>query len=125
MTKLQKRQNKSLPSPKSTIIHEEFSGPIPPPQALEKYEQVCPGAADRIIKMAESQAEHRQKIERTAANSESYSRQAGLIFAFVLALTGIILAGYLAIQGQIIGVGIIGAVGLVPLVSKFIYRPKA
>ncbi len=30
-----------------------YSGPIPPPQALRDFEEVCPGLADRIVKMAE------------------------------------------------------------------------
>ena len=37
-----------------------FSGPLPHPEDLAKYEQVLPGAADRIISMAEQQAAHRQ-----------------------------------------------------------------
>ena len=40
-----------------------FSGPLPSPEALGKYEQICPGSADRIIKMAEGQAAHRQALE--------------------------------------------------------------
>jgi uncharacterized membrane protein len=41
-----------------------FSGPLPHPEDLAKYEQVLPGAADRIIRMAEQQAAHRQNLER-------------------------------------------------------------
>jgi uncharacterized membrane protein len=33
-----------------------ISGPLPPPEVLEKYNQVVPGLADRIITMAEQQA---------------------------------------------------------------------
>jgi uncharacterized membrane protein len=32
---------------------------------LAHYEQVFPGCAERIVKMAENQAEHRQGLERT------------------------------------------------------------
>lgn len=35
------------------IRGEMYSGPIPPPEALARYEEIQPGAADRIIKMAE------------------------------------------------------------------------
>ena len=34
---------------------EMYSGPIPPPEALARYEEIQPGAADRILKMAEKQ----------------------------------------------------------------------
>lgn len=43
-----------------TVMRSEiYSGPIPPPEAFEKYEKVLPGAADRIMKMTERQQEHR------------------------------------------------------------------
>ena len=36
-----------------------FAGPLPPPQLFEGYERVCPGAADRILTMAELQTRSR------------------------------------------------------------------
>lgn len=36
------------------IRSEVFSGPIPPPEALARYEEIQSGAADRIIKMAKN-----------------------------------------------------------------------
>ncbi len=38
---------------------QQFSGPLPHPQILAQYNQAVPNAADRIIKMAESQSNHR------------------------------------------------------------------
>jgi len=40
-----------------------FSGPIPPPQFLEKYNEIVPGSAEIIINMAKDQSEHRQSLE--------------------------------------------------------------
>jgi uncharacterized membrane protein len=37
------------------IAATRFSGPLPPPEALAKYNDILPGAADRIITMAEHQ----------------------------------------------------------------------
>ena len=28
-----------------------YSGPLPPASEMDKYEKICPGAADRILKM--------------------------------------------------------------------------
>lgn len=39
-----------------------FSGPIPPPAILHQYDAVIPGAAERILKMAEEQSKHRQEL---------------------------------------------------------------
>jgi uncharacterized membrane protein len=62
-----------------------YSGPIPSPEALERYEEVLPGAADRILSMAERQASHRQSLEtadeltvRTAIAGESRRSNLGL-----------------------------------------------
>ncbi|MFI5089399.1 MAG: DUF2335 domain-containing protein [Terriglobales bacterium] len=43
------------------------AGPVPPPEALERYNQILPGAADRIMKMAESQ--HDRAGRKSAANT--------------------------------------------------------
>ncbi len=47
-----------------------FSGPIPPPEALEKYEHILPGAAERILSMAEKNNDHNIKIENRRLDIE-------------------------------------------------------
>lgn len=39
------------------------SGPLPSPDTLEKYEQVLPGLADRIVSTAEGESSHRRNME--------------------------------------------------------------
>ncbi len=41
-----------------------FEGPLPPPEMLGVYEAVSPGAAERIISMAEDQQRHRMSVEQ-------------------------------------------------------------
>ena len=43
---------------------EQHSGPLPHPSTLEGYEVICPGAADRIISMAEEALRHRNEMEK-------------------------------------------------------------
>ena len=40
-----------------TIIKEQsfFSGPLPPPELFKQYEEILPGSANRILKMAEKE----------------------------------------------------------------------
>lgn len=38
---------------------ERFSGPIPPRSSFEGYERILPGAANRILSMAEKEQNHR------------------------------------------------------------------
>ena len=47
-----------------------LSGPLPPPEMLAQYEEILPGAAERILSMAERQAEHRQKMEQDESEAE-------------------------------------------------------
>ena len=70
----------------TTVTHLEahFSGPIPPPNTLEKYEEVLPGSANRILKMAESQAQHRQNLEASVISSDIWMEKAGLGVASLL-----------------------------------------
>ena len=41
----------------------QWSGPLPPPDALAKYEATTPGAAERILSMAEREMEQRHRYE--------------------------------------------------------------
>lgn len=68
----------------------EFSGPLPHPEIFERYEQICPGAADRILTMAENQSGHRQQIEKAFIYSRNKQSMAGTYIAGGIAITAII-----------------------------------
>lgn len=65
---------------------EMFSGPIPHPEILGRYEEIIPGAANRILVMAEEQSAHRQGIEKSVVKSDILKSYWGLGAAFLLAL---------------------------------------
>jgi uncharacterized membrane protein len=44
----------------AAAVEEQFSGPIPHPNILESYNRILPGAAERILSMAEEEQKHRQ-----------------------------------------------------------------
>lgn len=77
-----------------------FSGPIPPPSALAQYEEILPGAADRILGMAESQQAHRQATETVVVDYEVRRGMAGLAAGVGVTLAAFALAGVLAALGQ-------------------------
>ena len=64
------------------------SGPIPPPSMMEQYEGTLPGSADRILKMAENQSEHRQSLEkqRLSFSNLKYISVKYLVLRLVLSL---------------------------------------
>lgn len=46
-----------------------FSGPLPAPFLLEQYENVVPGAAERVIQMAEKMSDHEMECGRIALDA--------------------------------------------------------
>jgi uncharacterized membrane protein len=67
-----------------------FSGPLPHPSLLAKYNEVVPNGAERIIAMAESQSLHRQAIEARVVNSNTKSQERGGLYAFILCLVALL-----------------------------------
>ena len=59
-------------SVESHALTQAFSGPIPPPAVLAEYDSRFPGFAERIMSMAEREAETRHELEKT--NAEIASR---------------------------------------------------
>lgn len=74
----------------SQEIRAEFSGPLPHPSILARYEEILPGAATRIFEMAEEQATHRQDMEKQSLNLAGRDALLGIILGFILAISGII-----------------------------------
>jgi len=102
-----------------------YSGPLPKPEDLAKYEQVLPGSADRIIRMAEQQATHRQSLEKVVVESNVAVQKWGLVCAFVIALSAIVGGILLSLKGMS-GVGLASIIGaLAALVGVFIYGKSA
>lgn len=77
-----------------------YSAPLPPASEFEKYESVLPGAADRIIKLAENQNKHRRFIENVVVVSDSLRSLGGLISALIIVLLGIVAGTYLIMHGK-------------------------
>ena len=74
-------------------VQQHYSGPLPQPEALAQYDKIVPGAAERIIKMAEKEMEHRHGIESSMTRNVIRTTVLGIIFAFlsVLILSGSVL----------------------------------
>lgn len=63
------------PQPHSMrLVAQQFQGPLPPPDLLDQYERIDPGAAKAIIEMAQRQAEHRQTLELEAQRADIQAR---------------------------------------------------
>ncbi len=83
------------------IFHaQQFSGPMPPPEMLRQYEEVLPGLANRIVTLAENQSSHRIRLERRVTTSNIWRAHFGQLFAFLIAVCGIVAGTYLIINNK-------------------------
>lgn len=101
-----------------------FSGPLPPPEVLEKYNQALPGAAERILSMAEQQSRHRQSIETKVIDSNTFVQKLGPVLGFIVAMTAVIGGIVLVLKGKD-GYGLAAIITpLAGLASVFIYSKQ-
>jgi uncharacterized membrane protein len=63
-----------------------FIGPLPAAAEFERYNTTFPGAAERILAMAEREAEHRHGAEDQLVKEEVRASKTGQTFAFVLGI---------------------------------------
>lgn len=103
---------------------QSFSGPLPHPDILKKFDEVVPGAAERIIKMAELQSEHRRELEKKVINSGIVREKWGQNLGFIIAVIGLGASALIAIYGSPVVGGIIGFGTLASLVGVFMYGSK-
>lgn len=105
--------------------HALFQGPLPPPEVLAGYEATLPGAADRILAMAERQSAHRQELETTVATGDSRRQLYGLLAGTVVTMSALALAGVLAFFGHS-GVSALTALApIATLAGVFVYGDRS
>lgn len=106
------------------VRQQVWVSPVPPPEELEKYRQVVPDSPERILRMAEVQAEHRQYCEKRMVRAHSRNSTLGVVFGFLLGLTAIGGGVYLVSIGQeTTGLTALIA-GVVSLVGVFVYGSR-
>lgn len=101
-----------------------FSGPLPHPDILKRFDEVVPGAAERILVMAEEQSAHRRSLERKVIDSDIARSKWGQVLGFCIAIAGLVASGWIAVYGSAITGGVIGAGTLASLVWVFMYGAK-
>lgn len=129
---MQDKQNKTLAKQQEKTISDGSSvkggfyfGPIPPAEELQKYENIQPGFADRIIKMAENQATHRQKQEAKALSEGIKSERIGQILGFAV-FSATLIAGFILTLLDKSTEGVITMLGAsLSIVGLFVYNRES
>ena len=103
---------------------ESFSGPLPHPEHFERYNQILPGASDRLLKMSEDDLKHIHNIQKTQISIERIAVIGGLIAAWTISIIALLGSGYLVLKGHDVSGSILGTGSLTSLVGVFIYGRK-
>lgn len=101
-----------------SMSREVHVGPIPSPEVMFGYEKVIPGAANRILEMAERQSAHRIELEKIAIPSQLKESARGQMYGFILAImlilagVGLTVVGYSNVGITIFSITILSLAGL-------------
>lgn len=102
--------------PGVTIQEHQYSGPVPPPEILSGFEQIVPGAAERILAMAEENGKHQREMEKAAITLASDTVRRGQTYGLIigiLAFITCIVALWFGSEGTAMTIGGVTIVGLV------------
>ena len=105
-------------------IHRSFNGPLPAPEDFKQYESVLPGAADRIISMAEKQQLHRTSLEKEIVDRNFNQSSRGQIIGGILAICYILASFVLGLYGHETLAGIIATTTLLGTIVVFVLNKK-
>jgi len=98
------------------------SGPIPAPEIIAGYEKVLAGSADRIIKMAEKEQDHRHQIQLRGQSHQAKLTFIGQLFAFIIGFSGIAGGIYLVKNDKSIAGFSVFFTSLAVLVGAYFYN---
>lgn len=126
----------------SAVVRTESSalhaGPLPHPDQFRQYEETLPGAADRILTMAEEESKHRQLMERSileleqagielqreVIQEEVAQSRLGLLIGAVVSVILVVVAVIVAVIGHPWPAVVIGTADIVALASVFVYGAR-
>ena len=114
------------------IVTSQYQGPIPSSFEMGNYDRILPGAAERILAMAEREQLHRHTIEDdanlaniTLAKNSLWIRAGAQIGAFLLFLTSLSAAVYFAVLGHVWLSGTVFTGVLTILAGAFVFVRRA
>lgn len=97
-----------------------YSGPIPAPEALARYDEIVPGSASQLMEWANRQAVHRQTLESYALHHEAQRSWCGLAAGFIIAMSAIAGGVYCILNDHdVAGASLVGT-SLVGIVTSFV-----
>lgn len=107
-----------------SVQQHTWKAPLPPPEVLERFNDVVENGAERIVQAWEQETAHRREMERSELKRYYADMRLGKVLAFLFVLAALSVSAYAASigaewLGAILGAGTIGSV-----VWAFVNRSK-
>jgi uncharacterized membrane protein len=100
------------------------AGDLPPADTVEAYEQVLPGAADRILTMLEHQSQHRIDMERTLVDSAARTERLGQLMGLGFVLLVFLVGTWLIVRDHEVAGTLLAVADLGLLAAVFLARDR-
>ena len=116
-----KQRDQVLAQVLSVVYSERFSGPMPHPRHFRDYEDILPGSAERILRMAENAQEHNRQMEGAIVHAQIADQKRGMNFGFAALLVILSAAAFFAFFGNNIAAGLFlttAVLGAIPVFVK-------
>ena len=120
--RLSARSDETSNNQEVTVQHEQhlISGPLPAPDILRGYDEILPGAGERIIRMAEKEQTHTHEAGLLALRETAAGNRRGQILGGIVAVAALGTAAFLGYHGHSVAAGIVGGTTVVGLVTVFV-----
>jgi uncharacterized membrane protein len=119
-----KKPQSSKPAVVGQQVATAWQGPLPPPDALEKFNAIVENGAERVFRMAEIEQQHRIESERAALESNIQAAQAEgfiarqghrygaaiSILAIVATIISVAIGAHWSVSVALVGVPLMSAV---------------
>lgn len=109
------------PQARFLAVSETFQGPLPHPRILEHYNEIAPGAAEKIINVFVKQTDHRMDLERKVIEGDAQRASAGIVVGGLVATMGLIGAVILGVSGHEASAAALGVADIGTLAGIFVY----
>jgi uncharacterized membrane protein len=101
---------------------QRFRGPLPHPDVLAGYDRVQAGLAERVVRMAEKEQDHRHALDDKFVDAEVKFGSRGQVFVLIVALAFLAAALVLGLAGQTAAAVAVTGIDLAAVVAPFLWR---
>ncbi|WP_042931602.1 DUF2335 domain-containing protein [Klebsiella pneumoniae] len=103
------------------VRHEtHYSGPLPPPEVMQSYDEILPGGAERLFAMAENEQKFRHSTQDMAIRGTISRDKRGQWMGFAITLVILGIASVFAFRGNTIFAGTLIGLDLIGLATVFV-----